>query len=62
MGHIRPVQFLEPWVAVDTVVNAWDGGSPHQNYDAEVVKLIAEGLDLGTVIEDNRECGYFDNR
>ncbi len=56
-GHIRPVQFLEPWVAVETVVDAWDGGSPHQNYDAEVVKLNAKGLDLGTVIEDKMESG-----
>ncbi len=64
MVHIRPVQFLKPWVAVKTVVDAWDGGSPHQNYDAEVVKLNVKGLDFGTVIGDNMEsrCLIIGNR
>lgn len=56
--YIDPVEFLTPWITVESVVDAWNGGTPHQYYDTEVVELVAESLNCGTVDVDGvvSEC------
>lgn len=38
---------------MEAIVNAGNGGSPHQNDNTKVVELIAEFLNVGAVIGDD---------
>jgi hypothetical protein len=40
---------LQNWATVEAVVDAGDGGAPHQDYDAELcmVSLVGLCLDFG---------------
>ena len=52
-GDVGPVGFLESRIAVETVVDARDGGTPHQDDDSEVVELVAEPLHVWAVVADD---------
>lgn len=52
-GDISPVDLLESSIAVESIINARNGGSPHQDYDSEIVQLVAEPLHLWTVVTDD---------
>lgn len=55
-GDVGPVDFLEWRIAVETVVDARDGGSPHQDDDSEVIKLVAEPLHVWAMVADDVVC------
>ena len=50
--YIRPIGFLKTRIAVEAVVDAWYCGTPHQYNNAKVVKLVAEFLDIWTVVSN----------
>lgn len=52
-GDIGPINLLEPWIAVETIVDARNGRSPHQDHDSKVIQLVAEPLHFGAVIADD---------
>ena len=52
-GDIGPVDLLEWRIAVETIVDARDGRSPHQDHDSEIVELVAEFLYFWAVIVDD---------
>lgn len=52
-GDIGPVDPLESRVAVETIIDARNGRSPHQDHDSEIVQLVAEPLHFWAVIADD---------
>lgn len=57
-GDIGPVDLLEWRIAVETIVDARDGRSPHQDHDSEIVQLVAEFLHFwAVVVDDVVGCG-----
>lgn len=51
--NIEPVELLQRRVAEEAIVHARNGGSPHQEDDAEIVELIAEFLHVRAVVADD---------
>ena len=52
-GDVGPIDLLESRIAVETIVDARNGRSPHQDYDSEIVQLVTETLHLWTVVADD---------
>lgn len=50
---IEPVYLLQSRVTVESVIDAWDGGSPHQNNDSEIVELISKLLYMRTMVTND---------
>lgn len=47
-----PIKLLQPWIAIEAIVDCRNGRSPHQKDYAEIVKLITKFSNPLAVVAD----------
>ena len=51
--HIGPIDILESRIAVETIIDAGNSRSPHQDHDSKIVELVAEPLHFWAMVADD---------
>ncbi len=52
-GDIGPIDLLESRIAVETIIDARNGRSSHQDHDSEVIQLVTEFLHFRAMVADD---------
>lgn len=50
MTHHKPIQLLKMRIIVEAIEYRWYRRAPHQNDNAQVIKLISSSVNFGTMI------------